>query len=292
VEIDPAIEERRLYAAIVDLLRTFSRERSARLVASTLLLEAGSSPEAVVGTLQRVASGDKHSPELRSACAQLLPLARTACTTAKGRALVEIVTAHRQQALVFTRYHNSLAAISSQLAAARVRHVLFHGGLTTDAKRAAVDDFRSGAPVMVATELGGEGQNLQFCSLLVSFDLPWNPMQIEQRIGRLHRMGQKSEVRVFNLCARGTAEQRLLDVLDHRLHLFELVVGEMDMVLGNITDERDLEDRILGLYAESQSNEELDAGFDALASELARAREAYERARAFDEALFRMDYET
>ena len=79
--------------------------------------------------------------------------------------------------------------------------------------------------------------------------LPWNPMVVEQRIGRLHRMGQTGEVRVFNLTAQGTIEDRVLDVLDGRLHLFELVVGEMDMVIGDISDERDLEDRIIDLVA-------------------------------------------
>ena len=137
----------------------------------------------------------------------------------------------------------------------------------------------------------GEGQNLQFCHLLINYDLPYNPMQIEQRIGRLHRMGQTEPVRVFNLCSRGTAEERLLDLLDRRLNLFELVVGEVDMILGNVTDERDLEDRILALYAESDSDEELSRGFDEIEHELSRARQQYEETRALDEALFGTEFE-
>jgi hypothetical protein len=86
-------------------------------------------------------------------------------------------------------------------------------------------------------------------------------------------------------------EDRVLDVLDRRLHLFELVVGEMDMVLGNLGDERDLEERILGLYAESRSEGELDTGFDQIERELAAARGLYERSRALDDALFRRDFE-
>src|SRR5260370_42478712 len=107
-------------------------------------------------------------------------------------------------------------------------------------------------------------------------------MLIEQRIGRLHRMGQTGEVRVFNLCARGTAEERVLDLLDRRLHLFELVVGEMDMVLGNMADERDLEERIVGLYAASRSDEDLSRGFDVIADELAAARGHYEQVKRLD----------
>jgi SNF2 family DNA or RNA helicase len=158
-------------------------------------------------------------------------------------------------------------------------------------RHAAVERFRHDARVLVATDVGGEGQNLQFCQTLVNFDLPWNPAQIEQRIGRLHRMGQTAEVRVWNLCARGTVEDRVLDVLDRRLHLFELVVGEMDMVLGNLSDDRSLEERILALYSESRSESDVDAGFDRIADELAAARGLYERSRALDEALFKRDFE-
>jgi hypothetical protein len=98
-------------------------------------------------------------------------------------------------------------------------------------------------------------------------------------------------VRVFNLCARGTVEDRVLDVLDRRLHLFELVVGEMDMVLGNLGDERDLEERILELYATAQGDDDVARGFDRLADEIRTARHQYERVRAVDEALFRSDFE-
>lgn len=116
-------------------------------------------------------------------------------------------------------------------------------------------------------------------------------MLLEQRIGRLHRMGQTGEVRVYNLCARATAEERVLDVLDRRLHLFELVVGEMDMVLGNLADDRDLEDRIVDLYATSRDDAQIAEGFERIADELAVARGRYERVRALDEALFKQDFE-
>ncbi len=162
--------------------------------------------------------------------------------------------------------------------------------MTAAEKHASVERFRRDRSVLVATDVGGEGQNLQFCDLLVNFDLPWNPMLIEQRIGRLHRMGQTNEVTVWNLCSQGTAEQRLLDVLDRRLNLFQLVVGEMDMVLGNIEGE-DLEERILGLYAGAADDRDLDAGFDGLARELLTARARYDGAKALDEALFGEDFE-
>ncbi len=117
-------------------------------------------------------------------------------------------------------------------------------------------------------------------------------MLVEQRIGRLHRMGQTSEVRVYNLSTRGTIDDRLLDVLDRRLHLFELVVGEMDMVLGNLADERDLEERVLALAASAAGEADLERGFAALADELRAARSGYEQSKALDDALFGEDFES
>jgi superfamily II DNA/RNA helicase len=145
---------------------------------------------------------------------------------------------------------------------------------------------------MLATEVGGEGRNLQFANVLINYDLPWNPMKIEQRIGRLHRIGQMREVRVFSLCAKGTAEERILEVLERRIHLFELVIGEVDLILGKALDEREFEDRIFEIYARTTGEAEVAAGFEQLASELESARAQYERVKALDEALFRRDFET
>jgi SNF2 family DNA or RNA helicase len=193
--------------------------------------------------------------------------------------------------LVFTRFRDTLDYLERTLREAGIEPLAFHGGLGAEAKRAALDAFRGGAKILLATDVGGEGQNLHHCHVLVNFDLPYNPMLIEQRIGRLHRMGQEEEVRVYNLCARGTAEQRVLDLLDRRLHLFELVVGEMDMVLGNLVDERDLEERIVALYAESRTDAEIERGIDAIEAELAMARGRYEQVKSLDSALFGKDYE-
>jgi superfamily II DNA or RNA helicase len=291
VAVDPLPEERALYDAVVAFLRAHGGDASARLLAETLLLEAGSSPSAVRGTLDRARAGEKRSAEIRGALAALAKQAASVSATRKSRALVDLVRAHPDQVLVFTRFRDTLAELDRALHAAGLSPLLFHGGLSGDAKERALAAFREGGKVLLATDVGGEGQNLHHCHVLVNYDLPYNPMLIEQRIGRLHRMGQQEEVRVYNLCARGTAEERVLDLLDRRLHLFELVVGEMDMVLGNLADERDLEDRIVELYARSRSDAEIEQGFDAIAGELAAARGRYEQVKSLDGALFGKDYE-
>ena len=291
VVVDPLPEERELYDAVVSFLRAYAEDKTARMLATTLLLEAGSSPAAVQGTLRRTGEGDKRTPALRAALIALAGKARAVQATRKAKALVDLLRAHPDQMLVFTRFRDTLDYLERTLREGGIEPLAFHGGLGAEAKRAALDAFRGGAKILLATDVGGEGQNLHHCHVLVNFDLPYNPMLIEQRIGRLHRMGQEEEVRVYNLCARGTAEQRVLDLLDRRLHLFELVVGEMDMVLGNLVDERDLEERIVALYAESRTDAEIERGIDAIEAELATARGRYEQVKSLDSALFGKDYE-
>jgi len=291
VAVDPLPEERSAYEDVVALLREHARDGAARLSAATLLLEAGSSPAALRATLEKMAGATGRDDALRAAAGRIAERIRGLARCRKLDALLGILGASEDRVLVFTGYRRTADYVAGAVRELGVKVEVFHGGMSGGERHAAVERFRAGARVLVATDVGGEGQNLQFCSTLVNFDLPWNPGQIEQRIGRLHRMGQTEAVRVFNLCVRGTVEDRVLDVLDRRLHLFELVVGEMDMVLGNLVDDRDFEQRILALYAESRSESEVAAGFDRIESELAAARGLYERSRELDEALFRRDFE-
>ena len=158
------------------------------------------------------------------------------------------------------------------------------------AKNQAIDDFEHRAQVLLSTEAAGEGRNLQFCRTMINFDIPWNPMRIEQRVGRIHRVGQTRDVRIFNLSARGTVEDYLLEILDQKLNMFELVIGEMDMILGQLSDERDFEDLLLDIWVEAHSPEELQTGFQKLGKTLAAARQAHQKSQEYDDALFGEDF--
>ncbi|MCU0654687.1 MAG: DEAD/DEAH box helicase [Polyangiaceae bacterium] len=291
VAVDTTPSEQSLYLSVVELLRRHHADTAARLVTSTLLIEAGSSTAALRSTLQKMADNSKHKASFRKDLRGIVDLAGAVQQPSKLRAMEAILAENPGKVLIFTRFRETLLEVQRRLAELGQLTTVFHGGLTRQQKSAALASFREDTRILVASDVGGEGQNLQFCSTLINYDLPWNPMLLEQRIGRLHRMGQEREVRVYNLCARGTAEEWVLDVLDRRVHLFELVVGEMDMVLGNLEDDRDLEERVIDLYAQSKDNEDLVKGFDTLAAELLTARGRYERIRAFDEALFGKDYE-
>jgi SNF2 family DNA or RNA helicase len=158
-------------------------------------------------------------------------------------------------------------------------------------KDRAVGNFQNGNNVMLCSEIGGEGRNLQFCSTMVNFDLPWNPMKIEQRIGRIHRIGQTRPVHVYNLCAANTAEHHILEVLDRRINMFELVIGEVDLVLGQTKSETEFEDRILDIYGQSQNDHEITNAFESLGDELLAARQQYDKIKRLDSEIFANDYE-
>ena len=143
------------------------------------------------------------------------------------------------------------------------------GSKSADMRSALVDYFRAEGRIMIATEAGAEGINLQFCSLVVNYDLPWNPQRIEQRIGRCHRYGQKHDVVVVNFLNRkNAADKRVYELLSEKFQLFEGVFGASDEVLGAIESGVDFEKRIADIYQRCRKHEEIKVAFDQLQLEL------------------------
>lgn len=139
------------------------------------------------------------------------------------------------------------------------------GILAADRRKALVDYFRDEGTIMIATEAASEGINLQFCSMVVNYDLPWNPQRVEQRIGRAHRFGQKHNVVVVNFSNKGNlAEQRILELLDEKFHLFQGVFGASDEVLGTIEDGLDFEKRISDILNRCRTAADIDFAFNEL----------------------------
>ena len=143
------------------------------------------------------------------------------------------------------------------------------GSKAIDIRSALIDHFRDHAQIMIATEAASEGVNLQFCSMVINYDLPWNPQRIEQRIGRCHRYGQTHDVIVINfLNERNQADQRVHELLRDKFSLFSGVFGASDEVLGTIESGVDFEKRILAIYQDCRTPDAIDAAFKALRDEL------------------------
>jgi superfamily II DNA or RNA helicase len=291
--VPPAAEEAVFYTTLSQFVRQHygATDTIDAWTLSTLQEEAGSSPLAVRVTLDRLLSARQWPPEVAATLHELLTLARALPSSEKGQRLLELLRSRQTKVLVFTKYLQTLAYVHGLLDEARMAHAMYHGGLSLAEKDRAITRFRDEVDVLLCTESGGEGRNLQFATTLVNFDLPWNPMRIEQRIGRLHRIGQTQDVYVFNFCLQGSLEDYMLQVLDQKINMFELVVGEIDTILGNLDSDTDFSDIILDLWVQAHTPAELTSRFDALGEQLLTAKAQYEATKQLDEAIFSKDYE-
>ena len=177
-----------------------------------------------------------------------------------------------QKVLIFTQFRETQNYLADLLGANGWEINLFHGQMNAAAKDRAVESFRNntGRQILISTEAGGEGRNLQFCHMLVNYDLPWNPMKVEQRIGRIDRIGQENVVNIFNLWVKGTIEERVLDVLENRINVFQETVGGLDPILGDT--ENDIQ-RVMRMSADARESALLALG-ERLESDVRRARDA------------------
>ena len=212
--------------------------------------------------------------------------------TAKDERFLELLRQSRgEKMLVFATFRRTLEHLQQLLTNEGTPFATYSGTESESEKDAAVLGFRERLPVMLCSESGGEGRNLQFANTLVNFDLPWNPMRIEQRVGRIHRIGQTRDVFVFNLCTAGSLEARILALLDEKIRMFELVVGEVGSILGNLQGGEEFESLVLDLWLRSHDDRDLEQSFDSLGQSLLTAQEEYLRTKRLDEALFGEEFQ-
>ncbi len=259
----------------------------------TLQREIGSSPQAAELTLRSLANRAADEINRR----RLLELADQSThieTWTKADALEKllktVLSDPTEKVIIFTHFRRTLDQLALRLQNMGLNYVTYHGEMDTPSKNRVIAEFEHHAQVLLSTEAAGEGRNLQFCRAMINFDIPWNPMRIEQRVGRIHRVGQNREVHIYNLSAGGTVEDYLLQILDQKLNMFELVIGEIDMILGHLSDERDFEDLLVDVWVSAQTSDELHAGFDQLGETLIQARHALQKSQEYDEALFGEDF--
>jgi SNF2 family DNA or RNA helicase len=288
IRVDGSQSERAGYQELTAATRRLAAEGANRLVLRHLLGAAGSSPAAAAAAVKRFRERRADEPFWHALAQRWAAVG----TGGKEAALLELLRRNPdEKKLIFVHYHETLEHLADLLARGGIAFARFEGSLSGADKDAAIAAFRDQVPVLLCTESGGEGRNIQFCNTLINFDVPWNPMAFEQRIGRIDRIGQQREVFVFNLVTRDTVEEQILRLLDEKIAMFELVVGEAGAILGGLEEDRDFADLMLDawLHATEASREQ---AFDALGRRLDEAKQHHEGAKALDESLFGEDFET
>ena len=215
------------------------------------------------------------SEEISTLC-RLIGIAGMIEHDKKGQKLKELLSALKKQGngkfLIFTQFRTTQDYLSELLDGYSVE--IFNGSMDRYEKEKALERFKNRSEVLIATEAGGEGRNMQFCNILVNYDLPWSPLKIEQRIGRIHRFGQKKDVYIYNFSTRETVAERVLEVLTHKLKLFEGSIGAPDVLLGEIEDELKLSKLFMEMAAGRRDRKSMDSEVDA---RVVNARKSYEK---------------
>lgn len=280
--------ERRLYDLIVDTLRHRMTGPADTMRRRQLALRLTASPEAVSRSALRMAG--KHDGELRKLLSDIGHLAGDIRHTSREQVALGVIQRwldEHGRVLVFTAHTDTLLGIQKLLDREGIGSVAFHGSMSHTARAESVADFKAGkARVLVSTDAGAEGQNLQVCNCVLNYDLPWNPMRVEQRIGRVHRLTQTRDVYIANLFARDTIDEAVYRLLHDKLAMFELLFGQVVTVLGELEGSQDttIENRVLeALY--QNSDRTMQARLDELGRQLEQARGKADRMMATDSGL-------
>lgn len=238
----------------------------------TLKRELCSSREAVFMTLKNTIEKAQENGNDPSNAVALLNEAATIEGHAKAEKALELIQSIDDKVIIFTEYRATQMYLQWFFKQHNISSVPFRGGFKRGKKDWMRELFRNHAQVLIATEAGGEGINLQFCHHIINYDLPWNPMRIEQRIGRLHRLGQQHDVQIYNFAVQETIEQKILDLLYDKIHLFESVIGQLDDILAKI-ELPDLDEHVNNIIEQSSSDGEMKIKFDHLAAVINEAQE-------------------
>jgi SNF2 family DNA or RNA helicase len=288
----PSEEEQELYTAVSEYVRAaYAEAQGQKLVLMLLQKEVVSSPAALKGTIEGQLEDQtelEHTDELES----IVDKIESIDTVTKRERLMEIVkeareTVEKGRVIVFTQFRATQRTVIDRLAREGYTVHAFHGGHSSEEKEKIVEQFEDAGGVLVSTDAMSEGRNLQFCNIMVNYDLPWNPMRVEQRIGRIHRIGQTRSVYIFNMALEDTIEEYVLERLYEKIDLFTQTVGELSAILTRLEqDGRTFQDEIFERLLEADSEVELENDFDAMAIDLENQQELATKLEQFNGAVF------
>ncbi|MEK5441873.1 MULTISPECIES: DEAD/DEAH box helicase [unclassified Fredinandcohnia] len=268
VPIEFSETEQELYDAISAYRSSFSGFASSMFSILTLQREACSSREAVYFTLKKML--EKKNEDGSSAVPEdmvmgLMKKVEQVTQNSKAEKAVELIKQIDDKVIIFTEYRATQMYLQWFLQQNGISSVPFRGGFKRGKKDWMRELFKGKFQVLIATEAGGEGINLQFCNHIINYDLPWNPMRLEQRIGRIHRLGQEKDVHIYNFATKNTVEEHILKLLYEKINLFERVIGQLDDILTRL-DLGNIEDHIQDIMLRSRSEGEMKIKMENLTS--------------------------
>ncbi|MFB9327124.1 DEAD/DEAH box helicase [Paenibacillus aurantiacus] len=277
IRLPLSAEEQALYDAVTGFVRDRYNESggdwSSMLALVTLQREVCSSRDAVFLTLVNLFKKTAEDSPIRAKIWELVEFIRNIQANSKAEKAMELIREMNDKVIIFTEYRATQEYLLNYFRQHNLVAVPYRGGMNRGKKDWMMDLFRGRAQVLIATEAGGEGINLQFCHHIINFDLPWNPMRVEQRIGRVHRLGQKNDVKIYNLCTLGTIEEHIVELLHEKINLFELVIGGLDHILERFEKEdQSLEQRLSKAMLEAGNTQDLRSRIHDLGESLNRLK--------------------
>jgi len=251
-------KEKSLYKELSNYIKNeYSKKRKNKNILDliTYQRELCSSTFALKQTLEKKSKLD---PALK----RLLDIASKITVNTKMKKVAEILKETDGQVIIFTEYRATQLFVAYYLENLGYKTIIFNGSFSSSGKEWVRYIFQQKKDVLISTEAGSQGLNFQFSNVIINYDLPWNPMKLEQRIGRVHRLGQTRNVYIYNIVSKGTVEEKILDLLNKKIKLFKDVIGEKEDIL---QPKNNLESDIIKIIGESKDNNEIEKRFKKIA---------------------------
>ncbi len=286
-------EEKEAYDLTCELLKTqyFSANgnmMNGKLIIYALLPKVTSSSRSAMESLTNIIQNEKYHSKTRFLAQRILEKYQNLKIDSKMEKLLEIIKSIYEEdkdakILIYTRHPTTLRYMVEKLKPYNLKIIEFLGGLEREEKTRRLKEFKESANILISTDTGAEGLNFQFCNNLINYDLPWNPMAVEQRIGRLDRIGQKKDMRIFSLATKETMEERVVDLIINKMCCIGLVIGELPIILFNLgLDSRGksgnakIEEILMNIFLSSKNNlEKFEKGVDKIASMIEKGIDEY-----------------